>query len=80
MNARIPSGPCLCGATDCPSCGPAQGYRLGADDECGGVPDLICHVRGLIDDAELAHELGNDEKARNCLREALILLQDDLGE
>ena len=19
-------GPCLCGATDCPSCGPAQGY------------------------------------------------------
>lgn len=23
-----PSGPCLCGATDCPSCGPAQGYTL----------------------------------------------------
>ena len=23
---RPPSGPCLCGATDCPSCGPAQGY------------------------------------------------------
>jgi len=21
-------GPCLCGATDCPSCGPAQGYIL----------------------------------------------------
>ena len=21
-------GPCLCGATDCPSCGPAQGYAL----------------------------------------------------
>lgn len=19
-------GPCMCGATDCPSCGPAQGY------------------------------------------------------
>ena len=19
-------GPCICGATDCPSCGPAQGY------------------------------------------------------
>lgn len=25
---RPPSGPCLCGATDCPSCGPAQGYTL----------------------------------------------------
>ena len=23
-----PTGPCLCGATDCPSCGPAQGYIL----------------------------------------------------
>ena len=22
------SGPCMCGATDCPSCGPAQGYDL----------------------------------------------------
>ena len=22
------SGPCMCGATDCPSCGPAQGYTL----------------------------------------------------
>lgn len=21
-------GPCMCGATDCPSCGPAQGYIL----------------------------------------------------
>ena len=20
-------GPCMCGAYDCPSCGPAQGYR-----------------------------------------------------
>lgn len=28
MNARLPDGPCLCGATDCPSCGPAQGYTI----------------------------------------------------
>ncbi len=21
-------GPCMCGATDCPSCGPAQGYTV----------------------------------------------------
>ena len=26
MTARIPER-CMCGATDCPSCGPAQGYR-----------------------------------------------------
>ena len=32
MNARIPE-PCLCGASDCRSCGPAQGYRLINDDE-----------------------------------------------
>ena len=25
---RPPCGPCLCGCTDCPSCGPAQGYTL----------------------------------------------------
>ena len=27
-----PSGPCLCGATDCPSCGPAQGYAIYDED------------------------------------------------
>lgn len=21
-------GPCMCGATDCPNCGPAQGYEV----------------------------------------------------
>ncbi len=25
--------PCLCGATDCPFCGPMQGYRLPEADE-----------------------------------------------
>lgn len=23
-----PGRPCLCGATDCPECGPAQGYEV----------------------------------------------------
>jgi len=42
-------GPCMCGATDCPSCGPAQGYtvvRRGGrwvnpedDDPEGELPD-----------------------------------------
>jgi hypothetical protein len=26
-------GPCMCGATDCRSCGPAQGYRLDVDED-----------------------------------------------
>lgn len=36
MNARLPLGPCMCGATDCPSCGPAQGYALHDDDAYEG--------------------------------------------
>ena len=30
-------GPCMCGTTDCPSCGPAQGYLM----ECE-LPILAC--------------------------------------
>lgn len=41
------SGYCLCGAVDCPRCGPAQGYHVhrrwcyGADGrvDCGEVAD-----------------------------------------
>ena len=25
---RIAASPCMCGATDCPACGPAQGYEV----------------------------------------------------
>jgi hypothetical protein len=28
VKGEVMNGPCLCGATDCPSCGPAQGYDL----------------------------------------------------
>lgn len=37
MNARIPLGPCLCGASDCPSCGPAQGYTIVDSDVLDGL-------------------------------------------
>jgi hypothetical protein len=30
------NGPCLCGATDCPSCGVAQGYRVVRQPRPGG--------------------------------------------
>lgn len=28
LDVRIIDMPCMCGATDCPSCGPAQGYDI----------------------------------------------------
>ena len=36
MNARLSDGPCLCGATDCPSCGPAHGYAILDSDALEG--------------------------------------------
>lgn len=30
---RLPSGPCMCGAMDCPSCGPDQGCALEDDEQ-----------------------------------------------
>lgn len=68
--------PCLCGATDCRAC---RGSDARPDyDDSDGTADLIADIRGWIDDAELAHELGNDDKARHCLSEALALLQETL--
>lgn len=65
--------PCLCGALDCRAC---RGSAAQADDDDDATADLIADLRGWIDDAELAHEMGNDDKARHCLSEALALLQD----
>ena len=46
MNARLPDGPCLCGATDCPSCGPAQGYTiLDSDAMEGYIQSEIAQMR-----------------------------------
>ena len=68
--------PCLCGALDCRAC---RGSAAQADDDDDdATADLIADLRGWIDDAELQHELGNDEKAMHALREALALLQDSV--
>ena len=46
MNARLPDGPCLCGASDCPSCGPAQGYTiLDSDAFEGFIQSEIAEMR-----------------------------------
>ena len=55
MNARIPLGPCMCGATDCPSCGPAQGYAICDEDAIEGfIQSEIARMRKsplLVDEA-----------------------------
>ena len=46
MNARLPSGPCLCGASDCASCGPAQGYTILDSDVLEGfIQSEIAEMR-----------------------------------
>ena len=41
-----PGGPCMCGATDCPSCGPAQGYTILSEDAMEGyIQSEIAQMR-----------------------------------
>ena len=41
-----PLGPCMCGATDCPSCGPAQGYAICDEDATAGfIQSEIAEMR-----------------------------------
>ena len=65
MNARLPDGPCLCGASDCPSCGPAQGYTILDSDaleshiqseiaEMRRQPVLVSSALGSLSEAEYA--------------------------
>ena len=76
MNARLPSGPCLCGAKDCASCGPAQGYTIADPDDCDITAEELQIVSEMLDDAELAHNAGNDEDARRILREVIAALEE----
>ena len=76
MNARIPLGPCLCGASDYPSCCPAQGYTIADPGDCDITAEELQIVREMLDDAELAHNAGNDEDARRILREVIAALEE----
>ena len=49
-----PSGPCMCGSTDCPSCGPAQDFPRESDYLDAAVNTLVAEKRELfsaVDDA-----------------------------
>ena len=65
MNARLPDSPCLCGASDCQSCGPAQGYTILDSDAIEGYiqseiaqmrasPVLVGSALGSLSEAEYA--------------------------
>ena len=66
----------MCGATDCRSCGPAQGYRLINDDEGDAVIDALESVRTWLSDAEDAHKKGQKSLLTQCLREARATLDE----
>lgn len=57
--------PCMCGATDCPSCGPAQGYdvRRGADGRCyNPIPCDRCRRN----EVETEDDICNDCQQKIC--------------
>ena len=49
------SGPCMCGATDCPSCGPAQGYSL----SCPSAEDVEERAKEIA--IEVLYDWDTDE-------------------
>lgn len=51
---------------------------LGNEDDI--TSETLELVREWLDDAENAHDAGNDEKARQCLREVIAALEEFAGE
>ena len=49
-------------------------------DEGDITSETLELVREWLDDAENAHDAGNDEKARQCLREVIAALEEFAGE
>ena len=51
---------------------------MGSEDDI--TSETLELVREWLDDAENAHNAGNDEKARQCLREVIAALEEFAGE
>ena len=65
--------PCLCGATDCVAC---RGADARPDDDDGdSTADLIAEARDWLFDAQIAHQNGDEAKARQCVRELIATLE-----
>lgn len=69
------TGPCMCGDTQCPSCGPAQGNwkcpicRSWADDCCEHMNDDCTDLKEEF--KEQAEQIAADEAKFESLRDAL---------
>ena len=70
--------PCLCGALDCRACRGSAAQT--DDDDCDITNEMLELVREWLDDAENAHNAGNDDKARQCLREVIAALEEFADE
>ncbi len=55
---------------------PAQGYTIADPDDCDITAEELQIVREMLDDAENAHNAGNDQDARRILREVIAALED----
>ena len=57
-------GPCMCGDTQCPSCGPAQGYNAEfervCDDLCEACPSLVDDESGCEALASMMRDRQNE--------------------
>lgn len=72
-------GPCLCGDTQCPSCGPAQGNsqcpicRAWADDCCEHVGEdgqILPAFQAQVDQIEADQRAADDAYAKDLADEA----------
>lgn len=61
-------GPCMCGDTECPSCGPAQGYPLGSLD--AEDIDALAEAWAADDEAERVYQEMQDQEAFLAEQEA----------
>ena len=73
------SGLCMCGATDCPSCGPAQGYSLSgpsAEDVEERAKEIAIEVLydGDTDEFKEVMEMMESEEINKSLLAALKVL------
>ena len=59
---------------------PNDPRRPEPSDEGDITSETLELVREWLDDAENAHDAGNDEKARQCLREVIAALEEFAGE
>lgn len=66
--------PCLCGALDCRACRGSDAYDPDAEDDDGTV-DLLAEIRDWLTDAQIAHQNGDEAKARQCVRELIATLE-----